>query len=178
MIDRLSEIRGRQGFNLCVDIGSGTGFLGLYMLRKELCRRVVFIDVYEKPLSNTVFNIRLNRLEHKSIVLADTKGLGDSTVELVVSNPPYLPGVPGDGFEASIYTGPLGYEVILEILEEACRILVDRGLMILVYSTLSNTGVIEESVRKCFTIKISESRSFFYEEIKSVLLEKSGRIDS
>ncbi|NAZ27318.1 MAG: methyltransferase [Thermogladius sp.] len=160
--------------DVCVDMGSGTGFLGLYSLVKGICGRVIFIDINEKALVNTSLNLGLNKLGGRGLILDSSTGLRDSIAELVIANPPYLPGNPMDDLDKAFYTGPEGYEVVVEFIREACRLLRVGGFFILTYSSLSNTGVIEREIAKCFGINKVESKRFFFEELRGLLLEKSG----
>ena len=160
--------------DVCVDMGSGTGFLGLYSLVKGICGRVVFIDINEKALANTSLNLALNNLVGRGLVLDSSTGLRDSIAGLVVANPPYLPGNPLDDLDKAFYTGPEGYEVVVEFIHEACRLLRVGGFLVLTYSSLSNTRVIEEEIAKCFKINRVESKRFFFEELRGLLLEKTG----
>ncbi|MGC9181514.1 methyltransferase [Thermogladius sp.] len=158
----------------CADIGSGTGFLGLYTLVAGICEETVFVDVYDNALLNTRLNIDLNGLGSRGLVVSSTEGLRDSSLHLVVSNPPYLPGVPSNEYEASLYAGARGFEVIVDVVREAHRLLVEGGLMVLVYSSLSNTEVVEGEISRYFNVREVKVKRFFFEELKGVVLEKKS----
>lgn len=85
--------------------------------------------------------------------------------ELVVANPPYLPGEPVNEYESSLLTGVFGYETIVSFIEAASRVLRGNGLLYLVYSSLSNVDIIESVLNKYFRVINKFSKKFFLEDI-------------
>ncbi|MGC9122250.1 MAG: methyltransferase, partial [Thermogladius sp.] len=96
LLDSVKTSLRQRRLKACADIGSGTGFLGLYTLVAGICEKTVFVDVYDNALLNTRLNIDLNGLGPRGLVVSSTEGLRDSSLHLVVSNPPYLPGIPSN----------------------------------------------------------------------------------
>ncbi len=86
---------------LAFDIGAGTGVLSSVLARRGL-QRVVATDMDERALGCARENVeRLGLLKQVEIVKADLfpEGLAD----LVVCNPPWLPGKPSSAIEYAIY---------------------------------------------------------------------------
>lgn len=77
-----------------VDLGAGSGIVGLLLARKFVKARVLLVEVQDSLYRLAARNIELNDLtERVGLLHADMKELkvGDrsETVDLVVSNPPY-----------------------------------------------------------------------------------------
>jgi len=159
----------------CLDLGCGTGVIGLFLLSRGFCRVVVFSDIAESAVENTRYNILLNSLGFRAMIVAsDVFGdaLREESFDLIASNPPYLPGVPRESYELALLGGLKGYETILEFIEIAERILRRRGLLYIVYSSLSKPEVVEDRLSESFEIKARDSKAFFYETIYVVEAEK------
>jgi len=152
----------------CVDLGCGSGILGLYALRKGYCRRVFFIDVAEDALDTVRVNTMLNNASQYSVIVASDKGdaLRESTADLVIANPPYLPSLAPDITDIATEGGRHGYEAVLGFIEASSRILKPGGILILVYSSLSSPRVVEEHLaRKRFEIVKTLAKSLFFETL-------------
>lgn len=86
---------------LAFDIGAGTGVLSSVLARRGL-QRVVATDMDERALGCARENIeRLGLLKQVEIVKADLFPEGQA--DLVVCNPPWLPGKPSSAIEYAIY---------------------------------------------------------------------------
>lgn len=71
------------------DVGCGCGILALFMSR--FCNRVIATDISERALAFTRFNCLLNDITNVDIRHGSLlEPLGDDTVDLVVSNPPFV----------------------------------------------------------------------------------------
>lgn len=151
--------------DICVDLGAGSGILGLYMLLNKYCDRVVFIDVLEDAVKSTRVNVFVNNVTHRSLViLTDTISLRENSVDVVVANPPYLPAHDPTAIDVTTEGGIEGYETILYFIEYASRVLKTGGEFFLVYSSLSKPDVIESSLKHhMFNVECTIYRYFFYE---------------
>lgn len=86
---------------LAFDIGAGTGVLSSVLARRGL-QRVVATDMDERALGCARENVeRLGLLKQVEIVKADLFPEGQA--DLVVCNPPWLPGKPSSAIEYAIY---------------------------------------------------------------------------
>jgi len=165
-----------ERFGRCLDLGCGSGVVGLYLLSRGICLETFFIDVNEYALINSRDNLLLNNLGHRGlpIHISDLDGLfREPAFDLVVANPPYLPGSPRDRYEYSIYCGARGYETIVDFIDFSHQVLEDSGRLYVVYSSLSNVGVVEDHLRKRFQLNNRWSRHFFFEDIYVVEAVKS-----
>jgi release factor glutamine methyltransferase len=158
-----------------MDLGSGTGILGLYLLKKGICERIVFVDMIEDAVINTLLNVRTNNVAHRSLVvngIEHSSYLLENSFDLIVANPPYLPGEPRETYEYALLGGIHGFETILSFIHTSYRLLRRGGILYIVYSTLSSRGRVENELGKYFRITAKYSKKFFFEEIFVVRAEK------
>ncbi|MEM0001383.1 MAG: methyltransferase [Desulfurococcaceae archaeon] len=153
--------------DLCIDLGAGSGVLGLFALLNELCIRVVFIDIMEDAVETISLNIQLNDVSSRSIiVLSDGVIVHEEYAEIVFANPPYLPVHDPMYLDPATGGGLEGYEAILYFIDYAKSSLKKNGLLYLVYSSLSKPSVVLKYLRKSgFKVKYTESKHFFFETI-------------
>jgi len=86
---------------LAFDIGAGTGVLSAVLARRGL-QRVVATDMDERALGCASDNLeRLGLTSQVDLVKADL--FPDGQADLVVCNPPWLPGKPSSAIEYAIY---------------------------------------------------------------------------
>ncbi|MGC8982509.1 MAG: methyltransferase [Desulfurococcaceae archaeon] len=159
---------------VCVDLGAGSGVLGLYALINGICEFVVFIDIEEDAVETTRLNALLNKLEHRSlVVLADDVVLREEVAELIVANPPYLPAESTTVVDLAVEGGIEGYETALYFVDYAAHALKRRGALYIVYSSLSKPEVIEKRLESSgFGNCLSKNKRFFYEVITARRCEK------
>lgn len=160
-------VRNKARFRNCLDLGCGSGILGIYLLTSNTCGRVVFVDSNQYAIENTRENTYLNHVIHRSLLLySDSRILNLlNQFDLVIGNPPYLPGEPVNLYDSSLLTGPRGYETIVSFIEKSYELLRENGLLYITYSSLSNTSVVESVLNKRFRVINKFSKRFFLEEI-------------
>lgn len=153
--------------SLCVDLGAGSGVIGLFALLNGLCGKIVFIDIMEDAAETTSLNIRLNNLSQWGIiVLSDSVSVHENLVEVVFANPPYLPAHESTYLDPATEGGMEGYEVALYFIDYAKTSLTRNGLLYLVYSSLSKPEVVlKHLVESGFKINYVEHKHFFFETI-------------
>lgn len=156
----------------CLDLGCGSGVVGLYLLKRNVCRKTFFLDINPHAVENTFVNLTFNGVLNRSVVLMNDD-VDINSVDLVVSNPPYLPRdefcCVGDYDELNLIGGVEGYETVLGFIDIAHRVLAPNGLFFTVYSSLSKPNVIENYLElKGFNVFSKTVKKFFYEEIVAV----------
>lgn len=172
-IDMLSSVRPIA--RLCLDLGSGSGVLGIFALINGHCERVVFVDVDEDAVETTRLNTVENEVDHRSLViLTDDVLLRDEFADLVLANPPYLPSDKASD-DIAVSGGPRGYETALYFITCASKVLKRGGWLILVYSSLSGPEVIEQALDSLgFKVERLFRKAFFFEIIYAVGCVKLG----
>jgi release factor glutamine methyltransferase len=130
-----SGLRGREALDLC----SGSGILGL--TAAQLGARATAVDLSRRAVLNARLNARLNRLELE-VLRGDLFGpVEGRRFDLIVSNPPYIPGPPDAetrGIARAWDAGPDGRALLDRICDAAAMHLRPGGRILLVHSSLSD----------------------------------------
>ncbi len=159
--------------DLCVDLGCGSGVLGIHALLAGRCKRVVFVDVQGDAVKTTSLNTELNRVDAFSLIIrGDACGelpIRVRSADIVLANPPYLPLEESAPSDVTVDGGVLGYEKALCFINASASLLKDYGRLFLVYSTLSKPEAIRSFlVNLGFKILAEKTKSFFFETLVAV----------
>ena len=130
-----------------VDLGTGSGAIALAMAT-EVPHAVVYgVEVSPRAFIWTRQNFRESRADNATAVfvdLADALPELDGTVDVVISNPPYIPAgaVPRDPEvrlfdpEIALYGGEDGLDVVRQVSASAARLLHPGGALVLEHGEL------------------------------------------
>lgn len=153
--------------DICLDLGAGTGVLGIYAILNNLCKRVVFIDISEDAVEAVKINLEANNVQPLGIpVLTDYIAIKESAVDVVLANPPYLPIHDPRHVDIATEGGPRGFETIAYFIEYAKETLRSRGRLIMVYSSLSSPRIVNKLVAGAgFKAAFTTKRKFFFETL-------------
>ena len=122
----LSKISKRDTFNI-LDLGCGTGIIGITLALERPLSKVMLIDQSEDALKNTKENLALHQAPNITIQKSDWfDALTETKFDVIVSNPPYLedndPHLLEDLKHEPIHaliSGPTGMTAIAHIIEHA-----------------------------------------------------------
>ena len=122
----LSKISKRDTFNM-LDLGCGTGIIGITLALERPLSKVMLIDQSEDALKNTKENLALHQAPNITIQKSDWfDALTETKFDVIVSNPPYLedndPHLLEDLKHEPIHalsSGPTGMTAIAHIIEHA-----------------------------------------------------------
>ena len=122
----LSKISKRDTFNI-LDLGCGTGIIGITLALERPLSKVMLIDQSEDALKNTKENLALHQAPNITIQKSDWfDALTETKFDAIVSNPPYLedndPHLLEDLKHEPIHaliSGPTGMTAIAHIIEHA-----------------------------------------------------------
>ncbi|CAN5597561.1 peptide chain release factor N(5)-glutamine methyltransferase [soil metagenome] len=130
-----------------VDLGTGSGAIALAMASEVPHARVYGVEVSPRAFIWTRQNFSASRLENARAVfidLADALPELDGTVDVVISNPPYIPlgAIPRDPEvrlfdpEIALYGGDDGLDVVRHVSGTARRLLRPGGTLVLEHGEL------------------------------------------
>lgn len=122
------------------DIGTGSGCIAVACAKAFPQSRVDASDVSHRALEVAARNIRRHGLERRvRPVLSDVYGgLGGARYDIIVSNPPYVPGREVDRLPAEYRREPRlglaggrdGLDIVARILDGACAHLTEAGILV------------------------------------------------
>ncbi len=168
----------RSDFNV-LDVGAGSGILGLTAAMNDKVKRVLFIDSNRQALALSEGNMHLNlqKLHAECEFLESdllSKVESGAMFDLIAFNPPYLP---RDGEEKALeqtwYGGKDGIAVTTEFLQQAIAHLAEAGAILIVSSSFANRKLLLEFIGGLGLVTSSESKKhLFFEDIYATLLKK------
>ena len=127
LIERaLSKINPRDHYDI-LDLGCGTGIIGVTIALERPLSKVALIDQSKDAIQNTKENQSLHQVTNTKIQKSDWyKSLDQKRFDVILSNPPYLEeddphllqGLEDEPLDALV-SGPTGVEAIQYIIENA-----------------------------------------------------------
>lgn len=160
-----------------LDLGTGTGILGLVAASNEKVREVTFADINKEAVQLAERNVNNNRntvVARCSYAESNLLSHLQSQYDLIIFNPPYLRHrSDNETLKAAFDGGNEGVEVSIEFLKQAAASLSQSGAIVLVHSSLSNTKKLEDEIRReGFRVLRSEKVHFFFEDIVASLITR------
>ncbi len=122
-----------------LDMGTGTGILS--MVAAKRCKEVVGVDINKEAINLAAENASKNGLRNVEFVCSDLFENVDGEFDLVVFNPPYLPGNEDEEqIEGSEqwFGGEDGLDVIRRFSEDVGNYLSKDGRILLLVSSLTD----------------------------------------
>ncbi len=122
----LSKINAHDLYEI-LDLGCGTGIIGITIALERPLSKVTLIDQSEYAIQNTKVNQTLHQITNTMIQKSDWfSGLDQTRFDVILSNPPYLEdndphlsqGLEDEPLDALV-SGPTGIEAIQYIIENA-----------------------------------------------------------
>ncbi len=148
-----------------VDVGCGTGAVTEALL--GLAEEVLAVDVDTDALSELRSRLR-DELYRIETVAADKLSFlrPGCRIELLASNPPYLPYSGDEPFDRTVHSGPEGTEFAWDLLSSALGLLVPGWEAYLIATSLSDLeGFIGRLRDLGLSVTVLGRRRFFFEEI-------------
>jgi release factor glutamine methyltransferase len=159
------------------EVGCGTGYI-----TKILAEKSVEVVAIEKDAESAYLareNLR-RVLSNVHIIIAD--GLSpihtSAKLDLIVSNPPYLP-LDDEFYDPAIHGGPTGVEVSEQLIKQALPFLERECQLYLISSSLSDQKRLLETIRTHgLEIEVVSSRRIFFEEIACLRIRRTAQSNS
>ncbi len=164
-----------------LDMGTGTGILGLVAATSPKVKRVLFADINQKAVAQAMENIAFNA----GVIKAECAALHsdlfsniDGNFDMIIFNAPYLKDEKGedksDGMVKAWTGGKEGIEESLRFLQQASNHLNKNGRILLVASSLSNLAKLRSEYRRMGYKEKSEKKThIFFEDIIAITLAKN-----
>ncbi len=153
-----------------LDMGSGSGILGLTAARDPKVESITFVDINDEALSLSSANLELNRDSinaNASFIHSHLFENVKNIFDLIIFNAPYLVSGGEEGMLPKAWEGGLsGIELSKEFLGSAMSYLNPNGAIILVASSHSNlASLLAEIGKKGFRILNEKKEHIFFEDI-------------
>jgi len=187
--DSLLAIKAIKGLNNLrkqdiLDIGAGSGILGLYAATLFHAKKLVMSDINKRACKLAEKNYMLNKDKLngtdvtilKSDLFENIKGRYD----LIIFNAPYLRGSIDAHLpiiERAWNGGPTGIEIALRFLNEASTHLKKNGVIILLASSLSDVDMLRKKIDELgYRIKSELKEHYFFEDIIAITMLKNTKL--
>jgi len=187
--DSLLAIKAIKGLNNLrkldiLDIGTGSGILGLYAAMLFHAKKLVMSDINKRACKLAEKNYVLNKDKLngtdvtilKSDLFENIKGRYD----LIIFNAPYLRGSIDAHLpiiERAWNGGPTGIEIALRFLNEASTHLKKNGVIILLASSLSDVDMLRKKIDELgYRIKSELKEHYFFEDIIAITMLKNTKL--
>ena len=126
--------------SVVVDIGTGTGIIGILLCKKTKLKKIYGVEIQEKVAEMAKRSVQLNNLQDKfEIINCDINNifqyLEPNSIDVIVTNPPYKKNNTGVKNENEIQmTSRHELKCTLEnIVEKSSRLLKDKGEFFMVH---------------------------------------------
>jgi release factor glutamine methyltransferase len=164
----------KYAFGDVLDMGTGSGILAKAAESVKRVKSVVAADIDDEALSAA----KKNSPPRIKYVSSDLFGKIKGKFDTIIFNPPYLP--QDEGIEdRQIYGGKKGHELIERFLPECSSHLAEKGIILLLFSSLTKKDKVDELIYNNFFRKeLVSSKKVFFEELfvykisKALLLRK------
>ncbi|MGC8628900.1 MAG: HemK2/MTQ2 family protein methyltransferase [Candidatus Micrarchaeia archaeon] len=161
-----------------LDMGCGTGIIGLYASSKPEISDVVLADINPVAVALAKENIQANSVEKAHAVESDLFSNIDGIFDILAFNAPYLREEQErnkDPYESLMVSGgEEGVEVSIKFIDEAEKHVHKGSLVIITASSLSNLDKLDEAIRKHgYVVSEKLARHYFFEDIIAMILRKT-----
>lgn len=168
---------GKEGLEV-LDMGAGTGFLGLVAAKSGKTKSVLFADMNDEAVAICRENISFNSAVLKAecdAVRSDLFSNVNGKFDIIIFNAPYLPADEGDKKHGEISRawsgGDEGIEISVKFLEESLGHLKEEGKVLLVASSLGSLDKLESEFKRIgFKEESRKKIHIFFEDMVVLLL--------
>lgn len=144
-----------------LDMGSGSG------IQIKTCKELGFKNILAVDINKDAVK-ELKKQKIPSINSDLFSELNNEKFDLIIFNPPYLPDDKLESIDSKLSTtaGKYGYELILKFLKQAKNHLNKKGVILLLFSSLSKPNIIKKQGRLLgYNFKLINKQKIFFEEL-------------
>jgi release factor glutamine methyltransferase len=151
--------------NFALEIGIGSGYL-----TQCLCMNFDFVVGTDLNFHSIVYaknNVLLTN-SNKLLICTDLGLALKTKFDLIMSNPPYLPiDLEEEFVDDAIYGGKEGIEMTIRLLNSALPLLHEKGKILLLRSSLSNTKKMDKLIDELFyNTRVLARKKLFFESLE------------
>jgi len=143
-----------------IDMGSGSG------IQAKTCKKLGFKNILTADINyDAVKNLKKQGFNAKQSNLFEK--IKDK-YDLIIFNPPYLPEDKLEPRDSRLATtaGKEGYEIIIKFLKQAKSNLNKKGIILLLFSSLSKPSVIKKQAKLLgYHLKLLKKQNLFFERL-------------
>jgi len=159
------------------EVGCGTGYITKILAEKSIEVVAIEKDAQSAYLARENLGCVMSNVH---IIIGD--GLSpihiSAKLDLIVSNPPYLP-LDDEFYDPAIHGGPSGIEVSEHLIKQALPFLERGSQLYLISSSLSDQKRLLETIRTHgLEIEVVSFRRIFFEEIACLRIRRAAQNSS
>lgn len=147
-----------------MEMGCGTGFIGINLARKFNLDKVVFVDIDKEAIDYTKQACEKEKIKNAEFIQSNLFEKINEKFDLIIFNAPYLPGKEN---YADLIAGEEGNEILYRFLKDLPNF---SKSAVITYSSLSNFVL-----PSCFSEIVTISKKFDFESIYSSFIEFTSR---
>ncbi len=172
--EAIEDMKGKKNLKV-LDIFSGSGNMGVAVMRHITGATVVFAEKDKEALEQIKINAKINKLskEKYTIVESDVFSNVKGTFDYILANPPYIPRKRKDKIqksvlehepEISLFGGEDGLLYIEEFLSKAQQFLNPQGKLYMEFDSIQKKGI--EKLLKRFNYTSYEFHKDQYKKVR------------
>ncbi|MGC8888398.1 MAG: HemK2/MTQ2 family protein methyltransferase [Candidatus Micrarchaeia archaeon] len=177
-INAIKKALGKKTGMEILDMGTGTGILGLYAAKLCNAKRLILADISKSACKLAKKNYEANKDKIGSTKVAVVKSnlfdKIDGKFDLIIFNAPYLPGVDFFGLGRAWSGGRRGIEISVKFLKEVEGHLKRGGRIILIASSLSDFEGLKKEIEELgYAVEEMLKEHYFFEDIMALILARA-----
>ncbi len=155
-----------------MDMGTGSGILAVEASKKA--KKVIAADINKEALKEAENNAKKQKIKKIKFIYSDLfSKIKKQKFDLIIFNPPYLPQDKGIN-DRAIYGGKKGYETICRFLENANDYLKEKGIILLLFSSISKKDKVDGFIEDFgFDKELLGEKPLFFEKLYAYKIKKS-----
>ncbi len=163
----------RYAFGRVLDMGTGSGIQALTAVENPNVKEIIAVDINENAVQHVQELVTTQKLRKIKVLQGNLWEPVQGSFHTIILNPPYLPQDKGIE-DKSIYGGKKGWELIARFFSRAAEHLFPDGMILLLFSSLTNKAKVEEILfHHLFEFKELERQKMAFEELYVYLATKS-----
>ena len=163
LLDAVKEIIANKSSLKVLDMGTGSGVIGLEMAR--MGHFTTLVDINDNAIAFVKSEILKERLMTAKVVKSNFfENVEENDFDIITFNTPYLPN-DEEFHDVALHGGKEGFEETVRFLEQGVSRLNDDGIMVILISTLTQPDVVEKALDdlSCVYEVVARKKEFFEE---------------